>query len=224
MRIVFVLLSLLGTSLITGHTQASSALGPARIYPYSSEPVIIARGAKFLIHRLLGSIGSRGIGERPSDPVIILTHTDTESGKMRVLYSSGIFLQFTRRATYQSRRIVGIAQDENRLYLAVWETARVFTDKDRPPERDYRWIGRYRLIAFWKSDGTQIVREPLYEEDFEPLYEADLLRNSNREAQIEAPDENGGAGPLKVMSKGVTWNKKRFKFRGRQFIGQRVDP
>ena len=213
MKQIFSLLSLLGASLITGHTQESSTLGQKKIYPYATKPVVIAKGVKFVIHRLLGSSSTI---ETPSDLIIILTHTNTESGKMNVLYSSGVFLQLTRRPTYQSRRIVGIAQDESRLYLAVWETERVFTASDGPPERGYKWVGRFRLIAFWKSDGTQIARGPLNEED--------PLMNSDKEAQFEAPDENVGEGPLKVVSNGVAWDKKRFEFRGRQFIGQRVAP
>jgi hypothetical protein len=213
MKRIFSLLFLLGSSFISGHTQGFSILGQTRIDLYSPEPVVVARGEKFLIHRLFASIGNR---EFPINPVIILTHTNTDSGKMNVLFASGIYGQPTRRITYKMHRIVGIAQDENRLYLAVWETGRVFTRNDSSPERGYKWSGRFYLIVFWKSDGTQIVNVPLHEKD--------PLTKMNNDFMFEAPDENVDVGPLKVISDGVTWEEKKFKFRGREFMAPPKPP
>lgn len=80
-------------------------------------PVLIARGAGYLIHGILYPSSYRGWQTGPDSGGVQILHTRQPSGEMRVLVASGTTSEPTRRVTVYHSRVVGIAADRARLFV-----------------------------------------------------------------------------------------------------------
>ena len=110
--------------------------------------------------------------------------TDRRSGAMKCLLESGTFEVPTRRISYVQVRLLGVVADEHRLYVASWNSGRIF---DRAPGPwDKLESGFYRLQVFRLADGASLGTKAVTEGVPEI-----------------APLEQSGAGPLELVEGGV---------------------
>jgi hypothetical protein len=95
----------------------------------------------------------------------------------------------TRRISFQTTRIAGVAADAERLYVLIW-AGRAY---DKPPEE-----GHDVLRTFWLEDGAALW--------------APLLKTP----PTEAPAETLEKGPLRLVEGGVEVHGARATYKGRQ--------
>jgi len=122
-----------------------------------ANPVLkpLAKGADHLVHAVAypsSSEGYSGLGGRSVGGRMIL-HTVPSTGIMTPLVTSGTWAVPTRRLSYSQLRIVGVSADAQRLYVATWESGRMW---DRPASKPEANSGTYRLSVFWLADGSKI--------------------------------------------------------------------
>lgn len=131
------------------------------------EAVLIARGEGSLIHALAHP------RERFTPSVgIRLLHTNLDDGAMQVLTTSGSTAIPTRRISYSNVRIMGVAFDEKRLYVALWTASSM----DRPlaasqPARHAQWT----LEVYDRKSGRRLDTAGLKDEVNEPAPDAETL-------------------------------------------------
>lgn len=143
-----------------------------------SESLLLVKADEFAVHLFRG-----GVIMPPPDKDSVengmafggytLSHTSLKSAKMKWMYSSGIQSVPTRRISFVYSRILGIAHDDLRLYLTVWESVGFFmTDDNKMPRSgsdalkyavDQTDGGAFRLLTFSLQDSDLIHRA-----DFQP--------------------------------------------------------
>lgn len=157
------------------------------------EPKLIAKSRNFFLHGLKGftrdHFSARSFGDGTT-----LTHTFRETGKMTWLYSSGDLSFPTVRMSFAANRILGITSDDNRIYLCVWGTGRVF---DRLPQNLTLDKGSISVMVFQGVDGAVT-------QTFQIQLDKDL-------SKIVAED-NLGAGPFRLTENGITCFDLAFEF------------
>lgn len=155
--------------------------------PAPPPPVLVAKSDEAFVHALRHSRNPQGwgLGGVQSEGYDLL-HTSRKTGEMkRLIRPTGTFSVPTRRLSYVVVRIVGVAADAERLYVALWHSGRIF---DRPPAADAPVEGgRYELQVFWLADGSRL-RAPSLDPGKWPK---------------TAPPEVTDAGPLKVGGSAV---------------------
>ena len=119
-------------------------------------PKLVAKAKGTLIHAVPYPHGVelRGVSDAPGG--ILLLHTRTESGEMKQLLATGTFTYPTRRQSWSHSRIVGIAADDERLYVLVWATRGY--DRVPPPEQMAGERATYTLSVFRLADGELVHR------------------------------------------------------------------
>ena len=150
-------------------------------------PKLVAKAKGTLIHAVPYPHGQgRGLPDAPGG--ILLLHTRAETGEMKQLLASGTFAYPTRRQSWSHSRIVGIAADDERVYVLVWATRGY--DRVPPPEQMPRERATYTLIVFRLADGELVYRGP--------------PDNVNSKPQAGTPPaEVLEKGPLEVVKGGV---------------------
>lgn len=113
-------------------------------------PSLILKGKDCLIHAVSNMAPaeegeeSRRLGGQQ------LLYTATATGEMKTLVLTGSWSEPTRRISYRQNGILGIASDEERLYVLIGQTARSY---DRPAWKNPE---SYTLKVFWLADGSLI--------------------------------------------------------------------
>ncbi len=125
----------------------------SKISTRDPRPVVLTKGKDFLIHRF----------GRPDSSGVMISHVSLPSGNMKLVFTSGYHVAGTRQPQYYNQRLLGLAHDNHRLYLAVWSCSGSLAK--RPPRDTFELAqdmarsgleGRYELQVFWMRDGAQI--------------------------------------------------------------------
>lgn len=133
----------------------------------TAQPRLIASGPDFAIHQFKGAVefGRMGFALRSG---IVIAHTDLQSGKLTWLITTGLRSIPTRRISYSISKLVGLAQDDKRLFAVVYTSGRMFTQDDRPPASHDPRKGQYILYVFSKAEGTKIYTWSFTDPQFFP--------------------------------------------------------
>ncbi len=198
-----------------------------------SEAWLLVKGDGYAIHALAGAITTDAFLHRPIGGGISLIHTDLESGRMSILFSSGVWEVPTRRISYSRTSLLGAAVDDERLYVAAWQSGRVF---DEPPSP---WAqpkgGQYVLSVHRLTDGKAIYHDAIDNSDEGPRRpRGDALEEAAR--QLSAGDlsalwtvgENGmkptEAGNVKLIKGGVSVFGHHYTFDGAELKEKSAAP
>src|SRR5688572_27888304 len=119
-------------------------------------PKLVARAKGTLVHAVPYPHGGEGRGVSDAPGGILLLHTRAETGEMKQLLASGTFAYPTRRQSWSHSRIVGIAADDERVYVLVWATRGY--DRVPPPEQMPGERATYTLNVFRLADGELVHR------------------------------------------------------------------
>lgn len=172
-----------------------------RYRPPAANPTLVAKGENFLLHSFdkapIASLTTVPYAKRDrkgqtetfmkTELGVSLSHTALGSGTMKWLFHSGTFAHNTVRMSYSHRRVLGVAFDNERLYLCVWGTRRVSAEEDGVLPKFER--GEIHLLAFWEEDGSLLTEAQLQPtEDVSQLLVKDNLIS----------------GPLNVSKNSVT--------------------
>ncbi len=157
------------------------------------KPVLVHKSDSSFVHALRTG-GDGTLLERVVEPGCMLLHTVRTSGEMTVLVPpTGTLAINTRRISYVTTRILGIAADAERLYVLFW-SGHAF---DKPPGPA---DGRFELRTFWLADGAALRAQ---------ILKAEGLQN-------EIPAETLEKGPLRLVEGGVEAYGTRATFKERQ--------
>ena len=121
-------------------------------------PKLVAKAKGTLVHAVPYSHARelRGLSDAPAG--FLLLHTRTESGEMKQLLASGTSVYSTRRQSWSHSRIVGIAADDERVYVLVWAIRG--WDQVPPPEQMPGERATYTLSVFRLADGELVHSAP----------------------------------------------------------------
>ena len=197
----------------------------SRISTADTRPVLLAKGEDFLIHHC-GRYGSRGM---------TIFHTALPSGKTERIFVSGSLELKSRGYAYAERRLIGLAQDAERIYLAVWsfsthhrqtvlrlmahpgDTAALAQEIKKSGKQ-----GCYELQVLRKKDGTSVALNYFVLEDKDDRGEVpagwwrvsrDALATVRKEAgQVPFEIRAVGPGPLSLHKTGVSMFGISFEF------------
>jgi hypothetical protein len=147
---------------------------------------LIASGPDFAIHQFKGFV-KHGLVESVIRSGIVISHTNLKSGEIKWLVSTGIHSIPTRRISYSITRLVGLIEDEKHLIIVVYDSGRIFTERDRPPSHPDPKKGLYVLQVFSKEEGNEIYSYSFKNTDSFPQ---------------SVPQETVEAGVLKKTKKG----------------------
>lgn len=157
------------------------------------KPVLVVKTASCFVHAVPACTDGTRL-ERVLEQGQMLLHTVRESGEMTVLVPpTGVVAVSTRRISYRTTRIAGVAADVERLYVLLW-TGHAF---DKPPGPEE---GSYVLRTFWLEDGAAIPAPALKPEGLPK----------------EIPAETLERGPLRLVEGGVELFGTRVGYKGRQ--------
>jgi hypothetical protein len=124
-----------------------------------AEARLLVKGDGFAVHALAGAFTNNAFLQRPIHGGITLMHTDLESGRMTYLIGSGVWEVPTRRISYSRTNLLGIAADDERLYVASWSSGRVFDEAPSP------WSplegGQFTLTVFRLADGKSVYQDSI---------------------------------------------------------------
>ena len=150
------------------------------------EPVLLVKRPGCFVHAVEASPPVTEHVERLVASGPMLLHTDRESGAMKRLGpAGGIVAVSTVRVSYAVTRILGVAADDERLYVLAWRSGRIF---DRPPAADAPLEGgTYTVSVFALAGGA----------------EQRTVRLTGKGVPAAAPAPSLGAGPLKLVEGGV---------------------
>jgi hypothetical protein len=186
----------------------------------SPEPVLVAKGKGFLIHAV--TLGSEPA--QPKTPPLVafqtaalsqgvaIFHTDTETGKMKALMTSGMLVRQSPpmgidRLYYTATRVAGIAADTERLYVLVSVRKKTAMLQARPMENPDFEPATYHLAVLSLADGEALHVLPMKEGDFPK----------------ELPAETVKPGPVELKENGVACFGVTFTFKGQGLLEQRYE-
>jgi hypothetical protein len=177
--------------------------------PKPGQPVVVAKGDKFVVHALSSGGGVAALfGERPLTAPHLL-HTALPDGRLTVLFRSGTTIGFpipmgVDRTPYSQTRVVGVTADAERLYVLVWSAEWVVEswqgagNEIKPPKSD-----TYAVRVFWLADGSEVGK-------FD-------LKGEKRPKTV--PAESLEAGPLTAeKTGGASAYGETFRFKGKELL------
>ncbi len=157
------------------------------------KPVLVLADASSFVHAVRATPDGTYL-ERVVEPGFMLLHTVRASGEMTVLIPpTGTVAISTRRISYGTTRILGVAADAERLYVLLW-TGHAFGKPPGPAE------GGYALRTFWLADGAALWAPALKPEGLPK----------------EIPAETLEKGPLRLVKGGVELYGTRATYKERQ--------
>ncbi len=166
----------------------------AILHSEPGEPQLIAKNKQVFIHAVPNPSVPESWGSEPPRGIRLL-HTDRETGRMRVLLTTGSRVVVRHILSYAEDRLAGVANDSERLYAVVGHTI----SRDRVSKPDKRqWS--YTLYVFWLADGSPLWTQPL--------------------SGHEIPVESTGKGPLVVKDGEVSCQGTTLAFKGK--LGRRL--
>jgi hypothetical protein len=178
----------------------------------AGKPRLIVKGKDYFLHALppkpndsLLKPGPPGVPDKQTAPDgIVLLHTSIKTGEMKVLAAShtlsyrgpptGIDRTFFIRSV-----VVGVAADEERLFVLVLET--------RSGQIYLPAQTSYHLLVFRPDNGVLV-----HTLDVKP-----------EEPPKERPAETADRGPLLLRGDGVSCLGVKFEFKGTQLVGQQSE-
>ena len=147
----------------------------------SSEARLLVKSDTYAVHALAGTFTTDAFLRRPVHGGITLMHTDLKSGRMTSLFSSGVWEVPTRRISYNRVNLLGVAADDERLYVASWNSGRVFDDAPYPSSPLEG--GQLSLTVIRLADGKTIYQDSIkpspdqiaaIDEDAQPFVRGDM--------------------------------------------------
>jgi hypothetical protein len=146
--------------------------------PKPGKPVLLHSDAACFVHAVRGVPEASRPVERIVGPGHQLLHTIRTTGEMTVLVpATGTVAINTRRISFVQTRILGIAADEERLYVLIWSSGRVY---DRPPDPGAPVEGgRHELRTFWLADGQPLAAPTLGAEGLPKVAPPETLGNGS---------------------------------------------
>ncbi len=169
-----------------------------------TKPVLIVKHKDYLIHAIpqLAS-GERKLLADDRHPPLLLVYTSVNSGEMKRLAEGGHSAvpgppMGIDRIHNTRTRIVGVAADAERLYVA-YHTATWRVKVQAGGGQDGPEQSKYELLVFRLSDGEKLHTMEMKEGDFPD----------------KAPADSAEPGPLKVMDGSVTCYGVAFAFKGK---------
>jgi len=148
-----------------------------------ADPKLIAKGQGYAIH-CFGGFVPQGRAERVVEPGLVISHTDLKSGRLRWLLVTGIHEAPTRRRSFYLTRLVGLAEDNERVVAAIYRFGRIY---DQPPRGASPSKGRYCFEVYRKADGSMVYRHDL---------------GPATDGPKEVPKETTSAGPIRKTETG----------------------
>ncbi len=183
------------------HTLAGAApCQETKAEPAAPNPVLIAKGKGNAYHVLTGTAG---IYHRIVLGGQQLLHTNLETGAMRILFAAETRVLPTRRESYERTAIIGLAHDEQRLYLATAKTGRYFDANGRDAK-----LHPHLLRVYWLADGS-LIHERSFPQETWPA---------------KAPEPSLGRGPLSLIDNGMTIYGLTIVFRGKEVASAKEEP
>jgi hypothetical protein len=180
--------------------------GPASPKDDPSRPKLIAKGKGYFLHALppaeplwparIDRIGPLPLSKIQTIRGVLLLHTSTATGEMKILAAGGTTLSYvvernSGRPDCYRARIAGVAADKERIYVLRWQS---LPDKDPS----------MHLVVFRPDTGEQVHS----------------LQLKGDGVPKEEPKETTGKGPLQLHPDGVTCFSTRFEFKGTRLIKQ----
>jgi hypothetical protein len=171
-----------------------------------SRPKLIAKGKGYFLHALPPAepLSPTGFGRIEPLPLsksrtirgVLLLHTSTATGEMKILAAGGTTLSYfvernSGRPDCFRARIAGVAADKERIYVLRWQS---LPDKDPS----------MHLVVFRPDTGEQVHS----------------LQLKGDGVPKEEPKETTGKGPLQLNPDGVTCFGTRFEFKGTKLLKQ----
>ncbi len=161
---------------------------------HPAEPVLITQSKRVFIHAVPNPSAPNSWGTE-SPRGLRLLYTDCETGRMRVLLTTGSHVVVRHVLSYAEDRLAGVAWDSERLYAVVGHA--VSREQLMRPDRR-QW--NHTLYVFWLEDGSPLWTQPLGGHD--------------------VPVESIGKGPLTARDGQVLCQGTTLAFKGK--FGRRV--
>ena len=149
-------------------------------------PRLVARSEAGQIHAW-SSARAIGVSRKLRGGSLVL-FTERSSGAMRILAESGTWAIPTARLSFSMVRIVGVLAAGDLVYVASWQSGRIFDEAPREPDPA---SGSYTLLAFRVSDGGRAAGLTL----------SGLVKGFARPSLL--PPESSGPGVLRLAPGGV---------------------
>jgi hypothetical protein len=188
----------------------AQALAPHPPREDQSQPKLLAKGKDYFLHALPPIEGWQShevkmrLGHlfQPALRGLVLLHTSTATGEMKVLTASTMQVIPVVRNNppndYILSYILGVAADKERLFVLQWTNPQPYQGSLR---------GTYRLLVFRPGDGVLVRSLELKDDD----------------VPTKPPKETADPGPLRLHGDGVACFGTRFTFKGTELIKQSAD-
>jgi hypothetical protein len=175
-----------------------------------SQPKLVAKDKDYFIHALPPDQGLQsqemavrlGRWPLPNARGLVLLHTSTATGEMKVLAASTFsvipVVKNNPRSDYILSYIVGVAADKERLFVLQWINPQPYKGSLR---------GTYYVLVFRPRDGVLVKSLELKDDD----------------VPTKPPKETAGPGPLRLYGDGVACYGTKFTFKGTELIKQSAE-